>query len=227
MSQTSRKPHADELPEVLRWPTDRSRHWISSLVEAALDNPTIMAVVAIGSAVRPNVASADLDLIIIHADPVFLTDTPPLEIDVREYSAADIDAQIASGNDLLGWGIKFGKLLFQRNNYWDKLVSYWRDRLPLPSSAVARNRAANAHRRLTKVLEFGDADASHEQAVSYVTHLARAELLDRGVYPASRPELPAQLRAIGSFQMADWLDRLLQHKITEIAQLDRLLKILA
>jgi hypothetical protein len=74
-------------------------------------------------------------------------------------------------------------------------------------------------------LESGDADASQEQAVSYLTHLARAELLDRGIYPASRPELPSQLRAIGSFQTAEWLDGFLQNQSTAIAQIDRLLKV--
>jgi hypothetical protein len=194
-------------------------------IDSARVNRSIVAVVAIGSAVCPNVTSADLDLIVICANTGSLTDRAPLEIDLRDYSAADVDTQIASGNDLLGWGIKFGKALFQRDHYWDRLVNSWRDRLPLPSAAVARNRAASAHRRLAKVMEFGDADASQEQAVSYLTHLVRAELLDRGVYPASRPELPSQLRALGSFQIAEWLDGLLQNKLTEIAQIDRLLKV--
>ena len=225
MKHTSQNLSGHAPAEVLRWPTERSRDWTCRFVDSARAHRSIVAVVAIGSAVRPNVASADLDLIVICADTGFLRDTTPLEIDLRSYFAADVDAQIESGHDLLGWGIKFGKALFQRNHYWDSLVDSWRDRLPLPSSAVARDRAASAHRRLAKVLEFGDADASQEQAVSYLTHLARAELLDRGVYPASRPELPSQLRAIGSFQIAEWLDSSLQNKLTEIAQIDRLLKV--
>jgi hypothetical protein len=211
--------------QVLRWPTERSRDWTSTFITSARVNRSIEAVVAIGSAVRPHVPSADLDLLVIQADTAFLRERPPLEIDLRDYSAVDVDAQLASGNDLLGSGIKFGKALYQRNHYWDRLVDSWQDRLPLPSSAVARNRAANARRRLAKVLEFGDADASQEQAVSYLTHVARAELLDRGVYPASRPELPAQLRAIDSFQIAGWLDGLLQQPVTQIAEIERLSKI--
>jgi hypothetical protein len=184
-------------------------------------------VVAIGSAVRPNVASADLDLIVVCTDAGVSDETAPLKIDLRVYSMADVDAQIASGHDLLGWAIKFGRALFQRNRYWDKLVDSWRDRLPLPSATVARERAAGAYRRLAKVLEFGDADAAMEQAVSYLTHLARAELLDKGVYPASRPELPAQLRAIDSFQLAGRIESFLQNESPEMVQINRLLRVSA
>jgi hypothetical protein len=225
MRHSSQNPSGHAPAEVLRWPTERSRDWTCRLVDSARASRSINAVVAIGSAVRPDVASADLDLIVVRTDTRALDDTAPLEIDVRVYSMADVDAQIASGHDLLGWAVKFGRVLFQRDNYWDKLVNSWRDRLPLPSAAAARERAASAHRRLAKVLEFGDADASLEQAVSYLTHLARAELLDKGVYPASRPELPSQLRAIDRFQIAERLDSFLQNESPEMAQIDRLLKV--
>jgi len=186
-----------------------------------------VAVVAIGSAVRPNVSSTDLDLIMISADTAAPGDRPPLEIDLRTYPAADVDGQIGSGHDLLGWAIKFGRSLFQRDRYWDRLVDVWQHRLPLPSAALARERATRAHQRLIKVMESGDADAAHEQAVSYLTHLARAELLGRGVYPASRPELASQLRAIGSYQIAEGLDLFLRTNSTETAQIDQLLKLSA
>ena len=224
MKLNSRSASSHAPPEILRWPTERSRDWTRKLVNSARAIRGVLAVVAIGSAVRPNVSSADLDLILIHSDSEPLGEKAPLEIDLRAFSAADVDAQIASGHDLLGWAVKFGGVLFQRNHYWDELVNSWSDRLPLPSPAVARERAVCAQRRLTKVLEFGDTDAAEEQAASYLTHLARAELLDRGVYPASRPELPSQLRAIGNFQIADWLDAVLQNKLTGKTQIDRFLK---
>ncbi len=54
-------------------------------------------------------------------------------------------------------------------------------------------------------------DTLREQSVSYLTHLARAELLARGIYPVSRPELAAQSRVIEVFmKIAEQLDRLLQ-----------------
>jgi len=194
----------------LRWPTDRSRDWVRRFLNSAAADPNIMAVIAIGSAIRPNVPSADLDVIVVCGNSGVLDLKPPLEIDLRAYSAADAAAGIGSANDLLGAAVKFGKILFQRDDYWDDTVDLWRDRLPLPSAELARQRAANAHRRLIGVLESGDDDAAHDQAISYMTHLARAELLDRFVYPATRPELPSQLRTVGCHQLADQFDALLQ-----------------
>jgi len=164
---------------------------------------------------------------VISADTKPLRISAPIEVDLRVYPAAAMDAQIANGHDLLGWAIKFGRALFQRDHFWDKILCAWQGRLPLPSAGLARKRAASARQRLGKVMEFDDADAAHEQAVSYLTHLARAELLDRGIYPASRPELTSQLRACSNSQIAEQLDRLLQNDSTEKARMDRLLELSA
>ena len=211
--------------QVLRWPTPRSRDWTNTFLGSATSNPNVIAVIAIGSAVRPRVPSADVDLVVICKDPDAFNETPPIEVDLRVYSQADIDAQLKSGHDMLGWAVRFGRVLFQRDCFWDKIVDSWRHRLPLPSSKLARARAAAAYRHLTSVFELGDADAAHEQALSYLTHLARAELLNRWVYPASRPELPEQLRGIGNFRLAEWLDRLLHGESTELSQIATLLQV--
>jgi predicted nucleotidyltransferase len=193
-------------------------------LKLAPDNSNIGAVIAVGSAVRPNVPSSDLDLIVICNDPSLLKANTPLEVDLRSYAAHDIDALVGSGHDMLGWAIKFGRALYQRDHYWDRMVESWRHRLPLPSAGLARERATAACRRLAKVVEFNDAEAAHEQAVACLTHLARAELLDRGIYPASRPELAEQLRTAGNRQLADWLDRILQDGATVTDLIRRLLK---
>ena len=211
--------------EVLRWPTPRSRDWTEALLGSAGSNPNIVAVVAVGSAVRPQVPSADIDLVVICRDPSALNVTPPLEVDLRAYSAADVDARLEAGEDVLGLAVKFGRVLFQRDRFWDRIVESWRDRLPLPCSKLARARAAAAYRRLTNVFQIGDTDAVREQALAYLTHLARAELLERGVYPASRPELPRQLRGIGHYRLAEGLDRLLHEVPDELSELDELLKL--
>jgi hypothetical protein len=214
-------------PQILRWPTERARKWTCDFLSSAPANSSVLAVVAVGSAVRQNVVSADLDLIVISSEATPVHISPPMEIDLRAYSAGAIDSKIAGGHDLLGWAIKFGKVLFQRNHYWDKIVNTWNDRLPLPSAALARERAMTALGRLMAVLESGDADAVHEQAVCYLTHLARAELLDRGVYPASRPELASQLCVVNSPRIAGELECLLRDDPIDKARIDQLLKLTA
>lgn len=227
MRYNAPNPCSDVPSHALRWPTDRSREWVCTFLSSAQTNESILAVVAIGSAVRPNVSSADLDLIVVSAEATPLHISPPMEVDLRVYPAAIVEAQIASGHDLLGWAIKFGRVLLQRDHYWDRMLDHWQNHLPLPSAALARERAASAHERLVKVLEFGDADAAHEQAVSYLTHLARAELLDRGIYPASRPELVSQLRASSSHRIAEQLDRFLHSERPEKERIDQILRLSA
>ena len=211
--------------QVLRWPTSRSRNWTSTFLDSAERNGNILAVVAVGSAVRADVPSADIDLVVICGDPALLKAVPPLEVDLRAYPAAKVDSQLRRGHDMLGWAVRFGRVLYQRNNCWEYIRSSWDHRLPLPSSKLSRERAAAAHRHLNTVVQFGDVDAAHEQALSYLTHLARAELLDGGVYPASRPELAGQLRVIGNFRLAEWLDRLLNGDLSELSQFGSLSKL--
>lgn len=209
MSKPNQNLASKPLEQIIRWPTPRSKMWVASFLNSAHDDDNIVAVVAVGSAVRPAVTSADLDLVVICRDTVKLKAKPPIEVDFRAYAAAKVDALISDGNDMLGWTVKFGHVLFQRQGYWDAIIESWRDRLPLPTVDVATRRAENAFRRLSNVFELGDSDAAHEQALSYVTHLARAELLKKQVYPASRPELPGQLRAAGCYQIAAWLEHLI------------------
>lgn len=178
-----------------------------------------MAIVAVGSAVRPAVSTEDLDLVVICRDPLKLIVKPPIEVDIRAYAADQIEALVRDGNDLLGWTVKFGRMLFQRDDFWDTFVERWLDRIPLPSADVAERRAEEAFRRLSSLSELGDPDASREQALSYITHLSRAELIRRQVYPASRPELPNQLRAIGCQRLALWLARLLDQTAADSEQI--------
>ena len=211
--------------QVLRWPTRRSREWTEAFLHSAWSDPNITAVVAMGSAVRPDVTSEDLDLVVICGNPDLLNETPPMEVDLRAYSGVDVDVQLKSGHDMLGWAVRFGRVLFQRDCFWDAVVQSWHHRLPLPSSELARKRAAAAHRHLINLLKLGDADAAREQALSYLTHLARAELVEGAVYPASRPELPEQLKGIGKFRLAESLERLVHGESTGLSEIDGLLKV--
>src|SRR5262245_14996249 len=210
--------------QILRWPTPRSQEWTEGFLDRAASDSNVLAVVAIGSAVRPKVRSVDFDLVVICEKPDLFHQTRPIEIDLRVYAADEIGRQIGAGHDLLGWTVKFGKVLYERNNFWTKICNVWNGRLPLPSSKLARERAVSAHRRLINVLNIGDVCAAHEQALTYLTHIARAELLDKKVYPASRPELQQQLRMVGERGIADCLEYLLTHEPTATAEIAELIE---
>ena len=227
MQNSALLPGAQVDHQILRWPTPSSKTWTLSLLETAQYDTNIIAIVAAGSAVRPNVASMDLDLVIICKNVTALRLKPPIEIDLRSYAATQVEDFLRTGHDLLNWAVKLGKVLFERDGYWQKLVARWQHRLPLPSARVARERAAATARHLSNVMESGDIDAAREQALSYMTHIARAELLDRGVYPASRPELPKQLKMIGSWKLAEALDRLLVSDSLNISEITALTKAVA
>lgn len=133
--------------EVHRWPTPRSRDWTNAFLDSAGRNANIVAVVGVGSAVRPCVRSGDIDLVVICKSPSDIKgpsdidEARPLEVDLRVYDVADVDARLESGHDMLGWAVMFGRVLFQRDCFWDRVVESWRHRLPLPSPKLARARS--------------------------------------------------------------------------------------
>jgi len=224
MSEPYKESKNERCEQIHRWPTSRSKTWTATFLSSVQKDENIMAVVAVGSAVRPSVQSFDLDLVVICREPTKMKAKPPVEIDLRAYAASRVDELIRSGNDLLGWTVKFGRVLFQRERFWDAVLKTWLERLPLPSADVASQRADDSFRRLSNVFELGDADAAYEQALSYVTHLARAKLLKRRVYPASRPEIPRQLRTVGCIRIAEWLERLIDRTAAHSEQIAKLLK---
>lgn len=212
------------LESIRRWPTGRAKEWTQSFLDLARRDDNIVAVIAIGSAVRPAVQSADLDLIVICKEPAKVKDKPPIEVDLRAYPSSQITALIEGRNDLLGWALMFGKVLFQRDNYWDTVLTSWKDRIPLPSYDTAVKRAEKALDRLREMLDLGDQSAASEMALSYLTHLARSELLDSRQYPRSRPELPEQLREMGSTRLAECLELILRKRTMSLKELTEMLK---
>ena len=183
----------------------RARSWVGSFLVRARCDPNVLAVVAIGSSVRQGVASDDLDLIVICLDVQLFRERAPIEVDLRAFNAADVDTKVAQGHDLLAWSIKFGRALLDRDGMWREALKRWRTRVPLPDPDIAWTRAEAARKRMDEMREMGDVEAAIELEVTYQTHCAHAVLAAAGVYPASRPELPSQLRAVRENRLADQL----------------------
>ncbi|HEV7587581.1 MAG TPA: hypothetical protein VGO40_05575 [Longimicrobium sp.] len=203
-------PHALDanLAAVRRWPSEDARRWVDQFVHRAAEDPRICAVVVYGSAARDVPESSDVDLLYVHTGDRITFDVPPVDLDLRGFPSETVDERIASGDEVLGWSLRFGVPLFQREGYWTELQTCWADRLPLPSAAAAEERAVRALNASEGLAAGGDEDAAAELRLVALTQRARARLIRSGVFPLSRPELPSQLTSIGEWEIASELHAL-------------------
>lgn len=200
------------LEVIRRWPTANAKQWAHAFVAECAGDPNVLAIVAIGSAVRDVPSSANLDFVLVYRSaPLNLHS--PIEVDLRQYASAEVKKLTVKGHDLLGWAVRMGEVVLERDNFWTDLSVKVRGNLPWPDATVARQRAEQAHTLLDYARTVGDHDAAAEQLVSYLTHVARSVLLDCDVYPASRPELPDQLRKVGEPELADRLAVALRQRV--------------
>ena len=200
------------LESTEKWPSIVAREWVEQFVQIVYDQADIWALVAFGSIVRHVDYSVDVDLLLVYESEKPIFTTPPLDVDVRAFRKTDIDSLIAEGHELLCWSIRFGKALHEKNQYWTNLRKRWMRHLPLPSAKTADERAKRARRLLEDLRAIGDEDAAQEQLITMLTHFARARLIRANVNPASRPELPKQLRSIGEIALASQLTDALQKR---------------
>lgn len=200
------------LAAVRSWPSGRARHWTIDAVAAARQDSAILTIVASGSAVRDVAQSDDLDLVLVYRTCRPDLRRPPIGVDLQQHEETEVPQKLANGHDFLSWAVRFGRALFDRDQWWTRLRADWNDRLSLPSAAEARERARRAQRLHEELQTLGDHDAATENYVSMLTHLARAALSDAGVLPRSRPELADQLRQIGEVPLADRLTDALAHR---------------
>ena len=187
---------------IVRWPTERARAWMAGFVERSRRDGNIVAIVAIGSAVRPAAAADDLDILVLCRNRSALKDKAPIEVDVRKADANRIESDIQRGNELVTWAVLFGRPLLDKERVWEGVVQRWRDSVPLPNMDVSLARAKAIRGRMKEMSEIGDDNALCDLNLSYLTHLAWARLANARVFPKSRPEIPGQLEAIGERNLA-------------------------
>jgi len=202
---TGQKQFESYLDIVKRWPTEAARAWAAQAFSEMCGNPQVVAVVLLGSTIRKTDSSFDLDCLYIYEGERLRFPPTPVEVDLRGFNASDVDRLIEEGNGLLVWSIRFGISICERGDYWSRLRNRWLQTLPFPSAEIAEKRAERAELLLKELRDSGDNDAALEQLVTALTHRARAALLRAGVFPASRPELPKQLRNIAEHDLASML----------------------
>jgi hypothetical protein len=197
---------------VRRWPSYEAKQWVQAFVPRACSHPRVQAVVAFGAAVRTASFTTDIDLLVIYEGVRPEIERRPIDVDIRWYERSQAESLFREGQELLGWILQFGELLCEQDSYWTKLRREWLGRMPFPSAAVADDRVKRAWRLYHELTEMGDEDAAREQRLVALTQEARARLIRQTIYPASRPELPGQLRTIQEDSLAERLELALRER---------------
>src|SRR5688572_20342558 len=118
------------LRVVSRWSTQRAQDWATQALPALCSDPHVLAVIALGSAVRQASSAYDFDCLYIYRGVRPRVYDIPHDVDLRGYEVSQVDNLISSGHDLLVWTIKFGRVVCERNKFWSTLSATWISKLP-------------------------------------------------------------------------------------------------
>jgi predicted nucleotidyltransferase len=180
---------------VRRW-IGTSEAWVRNLVDKAPEDRTIVAVVIMGSAIRDRGhRRSDVDLLVLY-DQKRPKLRPPIEVDIRYQAAKGVEQLAKSGHEIVTWALKFGIAIYDPNDVWASLKNLTLAELKLPSATEARARADRSLTVCAEMLSLGDENAASDLILAALTQLVRAELIQGAVFPASRPELPGQLKQL-------------------------------
>jgi len=159
------------------------------------------AVVLIGSFARGSSASqnSDVDLLVIGGERPTHT---PARFQIMRLTADELRDRVSAGDDLAQWALRFGVPISGRH-LWSRLRDQLLPDAPWPDWRRKLDQARGRAHEATVLLDMGDLDAAQEQILFALSHLARAELLRRHVFPLARPEIPSQLEARGDPSLAD------------------------
>lgn len=178
------------------------QRFIRALLRKA-DSGSSMAVILVGSRARnATTPTSDIDIVTVGMDPP--RPAPP-RIQVVALSEEDLRCRLEDGDDFTQWALRLGSPLAGRA-YWrrlrEELLAHasWPDHERKLRHAVVRLAFAE------ELASMGDTSAALEELRFALSHLARAHLLQRRIFPLSRAELPRQLRSIGQRELAEALE---------------------
>lgn len=196
--------------------------FIRSLLRNA-DPNSPAAVVLVGSAVRDAAMndSSDIDILTIGVNVAGLA---PPRIQVLALDEEGLRKRITEGDDFAQWAMRFGKPIAGRA-YWRHLCDELLPGAPWPNHKRKREHGAVRLAFAETLRAMSDTDAAADELRFAVSHLARAELLERRVFPLARSELPEQLRTVDEHELAAALERLNADTPIETQVLDQILEL--
>lgn len=180
---------------IRRW-IGGAKQWLSKFLDSAPLTRSIVAVVVMGSVVRERGhRRSDFDLLVVYRGkrPAIKA---PLEVDIRFVEVDQMEDQVSEGQEIVCWALQFGTALYDPEQCWHRIQKSWTGRVPLPSMSDARSRGEKSLARAVEMLQLGDESAADDLVLAALTQFVRERLIKSGVFPASRPELPNQLREL-------------------------------
>ncbi len=192
--------HASELQ------TPAQRQVTDTILQRAL-SVGVEAVVLTGSTVRARrTAGSDLDFMVVGERPGL--GGVDEDVDVYAAGAEAFWKRLVAGDDYIQWTLRFGCVLHDDGIL--RAASRYIEEKGLEPSAERKLIQARRGLSLARlVLESGDLEAAREQSRAALTIVARWLLIANGVFPLSRDELSDQVLALGYFDLAAALDRLI------------------
>jgi hypothetical protein len=182
--------------------TLKQRAITAAVMDRALDLGAEGLALTGSTARRRRTAISDLDYHVIGRRPD-LSDLPG-DIDVVATSSERLHKQLIDGDDFAQWTLRYGCILYD-TGVMREGVRLIVDEQLWPSGE-RKLRALDDHRReVERLIAMGDRDAAQDQVRATLTTVARALLLETGVFPLSRSELPVQLGRAGYGSLAQAL----------------------
>lgn len=166
------------------------------------------SVVLVGSAARGKLTwRSDTDFLVVTPNRVRHWRVP-VDVHIHFDTRDDFLAKLVSGNDFAGWAVRFGRVCVDPSGWWNSILNE-RGVVAWPDWHEKVQHARKRQLFACRMLAAGDLAAAEEEYLMATAHIARALLLRAGVFPLSRPEMPAQLVKIGFPEEARLLDRLI------------------
>jgi predicted nucleotidyltransferase len=177
---------------------------VTEILEERARDLGASAFVLTGSTARARRTSvSDLDYHVVSDSRPDPSDLPG-EIDLYADTPARFVEKLRNGDDFPQWTARFGCVLWDsgviRESFeWIERTKAWPD----PDRKLRQ--ARDSLRFAEGLIDSGDYDAALEQCRSALSILGRGLLLESGVFPLARDELPAQIAELGQLGLAEAL----------------------
>ena len=185
----------------------KARPVLDALSRAGLADAA--TVVLVGSGARGAMSSrSDVDVLVLHDDGRRIRLECPGDVHLQQDSRSRFLRRLKDGDDYPGWALRFGVPMRDPDGWWAEHAAAEAANPHWPDWQAKVKHARKRMRMASELLDVEDVDAASEELLLAASHVARAALLTRGVFPLSRPELPSQLESADP-RLARLIERLI------------------